>query len=228
MTARRELGEPLEHIVGWVDFGGLRLSVGPGVFIPRQRSVLLAEHGLRAAVDAASAQVEPVIVEAFCGVAPIAAVIADRLPDDASSRVRVLATDRDPAALVHATRNLPAGAVVTAGGHGLDALPADAAGAVHVLVAVAPYVPDAALRLMPAEARLYEPEISHRGGGDGLDHLRTILDQASNWLAADGVMLLECHRGQSDSVLERATAMGMTGRVHLGEDGQTAVTEIRR
>ena len=40
LVARRVAGEPLEAVLGWVDFLGRRLRVGPGVFVPRHRSSL--------------------------------------------------------------------------------------------------------------------------------------------------------------------------------------------
>ena len=98
LTARRAAGEPLEPLVGWVEFCGLRLAVAPGVFVPRQRTALL--------VDEVVALVRPgsVVVDLGCGVGAIAAAVLARVPG-----VEVYAVDVDPAAVACARRNLPAG-----------------------------------------------------------------------------------------------------------------------
>lgn len=69
--------EPLEQVVGCVDFGELSPNVGPGVFVPRQRSLLLA----RLAVRLARAQSAPVLLETCAGVAPIASTVARAIPN---------------------------------------------------------------------------------------------------------------------------------------------------
>ncbi len=96
-AARREAGEPLEAIVGWVDFGKLRLAVGPGIFVPRQRSRMLAH----AAATSALGQSEPLLLEAFCGVAPIAATVARAIRG-----IEAYVTDIDDMALNYAAETV--------------------------------------------------------------------------------------------------------------------------
>ena len=86
--------------MGRVQFCGLALAVGPGVFIPRQRTAEL----VRLALDDPGA----VLLEACAGVAPIASVVG-------RTGVEVHACDIDPVALGYARRNLPAGAGVWCG-----------------------------------------------------------------------------------------------------------------
>ena len=217
LLRRREAGEPLEHVVGWVGFGGLRLSVGPGVFVPRQRSLLLAG----AAAALARTQAAPVVVEAFAGVAPIAAAVADAVPG-----AQVHACDVDPRALAHARCNLPPGAGVHEGAL-LDGLPAALRGRVTLLVAVPPYVPEAAAALLPREAAEHEPAAALFGGGDGLDRVRDLLDLAGRWLAPGGALLVELHAAQHPAAAARAEAAGHSVRRWDGEDGQTAVLGVR-
>src|SRR5699024_11392782 len=73
--------DPLEHSVGWVDFAGLRLSLRPGVFVPRQRTKLLAELSGLAVRDRlcgpGAAKPAPIFLEAFCGIGPVATVCSD-------------------------------------------------------------------------------------------------------------------------------------------------------
>src|SRR3954471_10586509 len=69
LVRRRAAGEPLEHVVGWVSFAGLRLTVRPGVFVPRRRTELLAREATRRSRSG------NVVVEMCCGCAPVASVV---------------------------------------------------------------------------------------------------------------------------------------------------------
>lgn len=198
LVARRESGEPLEHIVGWVEFCGQRLSVGPGVFIPRQRTALLAA----AAISVADSQPHPVVLEMYCGVAPVASSIGR-----AVERAQLHAADIDPLALEYARRNLPAGSSVYRS-DGFSGLPRQLKGTVTVIVAVPPYVPDRADVFMPREAREYEPEWTRLAGLEGLDHVYSLIDNASQWLAPDGEVLIELNRNQHPAAATHAFTAG--------------------
>ncbi|MGV9857659.1 N5-glutamine methyltransferase family protein [Gordonia sp. NPDC003425] len=217
LVTRRLAGEPLEHLVGAVRFGDLTLSVGPGVFIPRQRSLLLAQ----ATLDAARGFAEPVVVEAFCGVAPIAATVRHRLP-----HADLHVTDLDPLALGHARRNLGGQASYHAG-PGLRALPDALRGMVSVIAAVPPYVPDSALYLLPHEAH-HEPRRALLGGPDGLDHIRTLISEAPEFLAGRGTLLVEMNRTQADAVLGGIGPVWASAGRLIGDDGQNAVLRLVR
>jgi release factor glutamine methyltransferase len=217
MARRRESGEPLEHIVGRVRFGRLDLAIGPGVFVPRQRSLLLA----RAAVRDIRARPDAVLIEAYCGVAPIAAAVAATLP---TATVHV--ADHDPVALAYARRNVPDAAGVHLG-DGLDALPASLRGRCSLIVAVPPYVPAEALGLMPREAREHEPDSSLSGGPDGLDHVRAIIDRAPLWTTEDGRVLVELHRSQYRAAAAAARSVGWIASARRGTDGHTVLLDLR-
>lgn len=219
LCARRVAGVPIEHLVGWVQFGELRLSVGPGVFVPRQRSLLLA----RTAIAAAGARRSPTVLEAFCGVAPIAASVAAAVPG-----VELHVVDADDTALGFARRNLPGGTGIHLGA-GLVPLPAALRGRLDVIAAVPPYVPESALGLLAPEARDHEPRGALLGGPDGLDHITALIADAGRWLAVGGELLIEMNIAQYDLV-----AVAPTARAHYecevvpGDDGQTAVARLRR
>jgi len=218
LVRRRETGEPLEQLVGWVDFGGLRLSTGTGVFVPRQRTLLLA----RAALRVLRTQREPVLLELFCGVAPIAATVARALPE-----AELHVADIDPAALVHAERNLPASAGLHLG-EGFAALPAALRGRVTLIACVPPYVPAREAQLLPHDALSFEPERALLGGEDGLEHVRALVDAAGRWLAPQGRVLVELNRGQYSSAAAHARRLGYRTARHAGADGQTVLLGIRR
>lgn len=217
LLQRRLSGEPLEHVVGWVGFGRLRLAVGPGVFVPRQRSLLLA----RAAVRGLRERPGAVMLEPFCGVAPIAATVAASL-----SEVSVHVADRDDVALEHARRNVP-GASGVHRSDGFRGLPASLRSRCSLIAAVPPYVPSGSIDLMPREARDHEPRAALTGGADGLDHVRTIVAEAAEWLSEDGVVLVELHRSQFRAAAAAGRARGWTPTAHRGSDGQTMVLELR-
>ncbi len=182
LVARRGQGVPLEVLLGYADFGGVRVAVEPGVFLPRPRSELLA----RVAVGAARARPRPVVADVCCGSGALAAVLAAALPS-----ARVVASDLDPAAVSCAAANGAAYGFEVVAGDLCAALPADLLGRVDVVVANVPHVPTAELPLMPRDTRAHEPALAHDGGADGLDVLRRLADQAVAWLAPEGSLLVE-------------------------------------
>lgn len=216
LARRREAGEPLEHVVGWVDFAGLRLAVGPGVFVPRQRSLLLT----RVAGSLARAQQAPVLLEACAGAAQIASVVAA-----AVSRLQTHASDVDPHALRYAARNLPPDAR-THLGHLLDAMDPSLRRRVTLLVAVPPYVPDTAAGLLPREAREHEPARALFGGCDGLDQVRELVEGAGPWLTPHAHVLIEMHCAQYDAAAAHAQRAGFSARRRDADDGQTTVMHL--
>jgi release factor glutamine methyltransferase len=144
MVDRRAAGEPLEYVIGWAEFCGLRVAVEPGVFVPRHRTEFLASQA------AAHAHPGAVVVDLCCGSGAVGAAVVAALPS-----VELHATEIDATAARCARRNL-----VTVGGqvHAgdlYDPLPAGLRGRVDVLVANVPYVPTDEIPLLPREARLY-------------------------------------------------------------------------
>ncbi|MDP5227977.1 MULTISPECIES: putative protein N(5)-glutamine methyltransferase [Arthrobacter] len=218
LCLRRERGEPLEHLVGWVDFGGLRLTVGPGVFIPRQRSLFLA--GL--AVEASRAFDSPLVHEAFCGAAPLASWVRHHVPG-----ARLQASDVDPVSLGFARRNLGEEAELFEG-PGLTAIPAKHRGRIDVLAAVPPYVPLAEAEFMPHESREHEPGAAVFAGEDGLDFVRELMRDVGAWLSPGGRLLLELNRHQLPAAVAAAGDVGLAARGELSDDGQTAVVVAHR
>jgi release factor glutamine methyltransferase len=200
LTARRVAGEPLELVVGYAEFCGLRIAVAPGVFVPRQRSTAL----VRAAADGLSAG--DVVVDLCCGTGAIGAAVADAVPG-----IETYAADLDPDAVACARRNLPAARVF----HGdlYDALPADLRGRVAALVVNAPYVPTDDIALMPPEAREHEHRIALDGGPDGLDVQRNVVAGAADWLVPHGRLLIETSVAQAPRTAALMTAVGLAADV---------------
>lgn len=215
MERRRAAGEPLEPLVGWIEFGRLRLSVGPGVFVPRQRSLFLAALAVERVHRVARAGVSTVFVEAYCGVAPIATSVVRACPSTA-----VWAVDHDARAIAHASVNLgPDGQARVS--DGLSALLPRSDQRIDVVAAVPPYVPDDALALLPREATEHEPRTALTAGVDGLDHVRRLIEEARELEA--GTLLIELHVEQFDAAAEFAARSGYAATLHNASDRHTCV-----
>ena len=196
LVLRRVSGEPLETVLGWVEFAGRRLTVARGVFIPRRRTELLA----RMASDHCGP--DSVVLELCCGVGPVAATVEVG---------EIHLSDLDPSALLCARINVPHGHV-----HLSDLyadLPAHLRGRVDVLAANAPYVPTGRIVLMPPEARDHESQLALDGGIQGVDLHRRIAAGAPEWLAAGGVLLIETSQTQAPLTERVMRDAGLTTEV---------------
>jgi release factor glutamine methyltransferase len=228
LVLRRIAGEPLEYLVGWVDFAGVRVALDPGVFIPRQRTALLVDLASAALVSRlASPAPQPaaaVVVDLCCGSGAVGLALAGRHPG-----VTLHAADVDPVAVACARRNLaPIGGTVHQGD--LDApLPDALRGEVDVLVANVPYVPSASIALMPPESRDHEPRGTVDGGTDGLDVVRRLAALAPTWLAPGGRLLFEVSDSQASAAAVIVEKASLTAQVlHDPERAATAVVGVAR
>ena len=202
MVERRASGLPLEHVVGWAGFCGLRIAVEPAVFVPRRRTEFLVRQAI------AIAPPRPVIVDLCCGSGAVGTALAAAL-----DRAELYAADIDPAAVRCARRNIgPAGGHVYQGDL-FEALPAALRGRVDILAANVPYVPTGEVGLLPAEARLHEPRAALDGGADGLDVLRRVAAGAVLWLAEGGSLLVEISDQQEQAARDTTRRGGLVPRV---------------
>ena len=205
LTARRVAGLPLEHVVGWAEFCGLRVVVEPGVFVPRRRTEFLVRVAVGVARPGA------VVVDLCCGSGAVGAAVADRV-----GGVELHAVDVDPVAVECARRNVGGGRVYV--GDLYEPLPVSLVGRVDVLVANAPYVPTGAIGLMPPEAREHEPRVALDGGTDGLDVQRRVIAGAARWLAPGGRLLVETGARQASGTVEAFAAGGLCAEVVSDEE----------
>jgi len=213
MVGQRAAGLPLEHVLGWAEFCGLRVAVEPGVFVPRRRSEFLVRQA------AALCQPGMIVVDLACGCGAIGAAIATL-----AAGVKLHACDVDQAAVRCARRNLlPFGGLVYAGDL-FQALPDALRGCVAVIAANLPYVPAAEVRLMPAEARTHEPLAALDGGRDGLDVLRRAAAGAADWLTPGGQLLIEIAASQAGAASAAFAAAGLAAAI--AHDTQLDATVI--
>ena len=206
MVDRRVAGEPLEHVLGWAAFRGLRIAVDPGVFVPRRRTEFLVDQA------AAVAGPRALVVDLCCGSGAVGAALLATL-----ERVELYAVDVDPVAVRCARRNVAAGGQVYEGDL-YEPLPASLRGRVDVLAANAPYVPTEAVELLPPEARNHELRVALDGGPDGLDVLRRVVAEAPRWLAPGGHLLVETSSSQAPQIAEAMAEHGLTPRVTRSDD----------
>ncbi|MEU9758591.1 putative protein N(5)-glutamine methyltransferase [Streptomyces sp. NPDC001834] len=206
MVERRAAGLPLEHVLGWAEFGGLRIAVDPGVFVPRRRTEFLVEQA------AALAAPEAVVVDLCCGSGALGAALAATL-----GRIELHAADVEPAAVRCARRNVgDAGRVHE--GDLFEPLPGTLRGRVGILLANVPYVPTEDVELLPPEARLYEPRVALDGGADGLDVLRRVAAEAPHWLAPGGHLLVETSERQASRAEQTVARAGLLPRVVTSDE----------
>lgn len=203
MVERRASGLPLEHVVGWAGFCGLRIAVDPGVFVPRRRTEFLVERAVSLGGS--------VVLDLCCGSGAVAAALSALLRP-----AEVYAADVDPAAVRCARRNVPGGRVYE--GDLFAPLPPGLRGRVELLCANVPYVPTGDVGFLPAEARDHEPRVSLDGGSDGLDVLRRVAGEAFAWLADGGHLLVETSDRQIGAALAAFERGGLRARVSSDEE----------
>lgn len=225
MAERRAEGLPLEHVLGWAEFCGMRMALEPGVFVPRRRSEFLVRQA--AAVTRPGA----LVVDLCCGSGALGAALAHSVAtrkghgEPVGGRVELHSADIDPAAVRCARRNVAEAGGRVHEGDLFRALPAALRGRVEVLLANVPYVPTGSLCLLPAEARVHEPRRALDGGGDGLGVLRQVTAGAPEWLAPGGRLLVETSEAQVGAAAAAMEDDGLTAAVARCEElGATVLT----
>ncbi|WP_295012402.1 peptide chain release factor N(5)-glutamine methyltransferase [uncultured Microbacterium sp.] len=203
LVARRAAREPLQHLTGTAPFRHLELAVGPGVFVPRPETEIVAQFAIDALLAAATPT--PIGVDLCTGSGAIALALATEVP-----HARVHAVELSEQAHAWALRNTAAQAnlVLVRGDlseelHELD-------GTVDVVVSNPPYVPDDAIPRDP-EVRQFDPALALYGGADGLDVVRAISRRALALLHPGGTL-----------VIEHAEVQGAAIRALLADDGWLA------
>ena len=246
MVERRAAGLPLEQVLGWAEFCGLRIAVDPGVFVPRRRTELLVQQaallargddppsppreGIARGDDPPSPPREGIArgddppSPPREGMAWPAVIVVD-LCCGAGAIGAALAAAVDQAevhavdidpAAVRCARRNVPGYVYQ--GDLYQPLPASLRGRVGILAANVPYVPTAEIGSLPAEARTHEPLVALDGGPDGLDVLRRVAAGAPWWLASGGHLLIETSERQVPLASAAFVANGLTARIATSDE----------
>jgi release factor glutamine methyltransferase len=219
LVARRAAREPLQHLTGSAWFRHVELAVGPGVFVPRPETELLAGW----AVAQASALPRPVVVDLCTGSGAVAAAIADEAPD-----AEVHAVELDEAAHGWAVRNLAGTGVELRHGDMATAFE-DLAGTVDVVTCNPPYIPLEAWESVAPEARDHDPHLALFSGADGLDAIRVLERRAAVLLRPGGALGFEHAdvQGASAPAVLLATGRWSDVRDHADLAGRARFTTAR-
>jgi len=206
MVEQRVAGLPIEHVVGFAEFCGLRISLDVGVFVPRRRTEYLVSEAIALSRPGA------VVVDICCGSGALGVAVA------AKQTIELYSTDIEPSAVSCARRNVvPIGGQVFEGDL-YSALPASLRGRVDILLSNVPYVPTGEVRLLPTEARLHEPLVTLDGGGDGLQVLRRVSAEAAQWLAPGGSVFVETSEEQAPVAAAIFMQDGLRSRVCTSDE----------
>jgi release factor glutamine methyltransferase len=191
LVARRERREPVPYILGTREFWGLDFEVGPDVLIPRPETELIIEEALQR-IESDS---RPLIVDVGTGSGCLAIVLAREVPG-----ARLVGTDVSSRALAVARRNATRHGVIDRVTFVETSFLDGLAEAPDMIVSNPPYVPSVAGPALTPEVRDYEPRVAVFGGEDGLDGLRSVLEEGAAKLAPGGWLIMEFGYGQDDMV----------------------------
>jgi release factor glutamine methyltransferase len=208
LVSRRAGREPLQHLTGVAHFRHVELLVGPGVFVPRPETELLAGW----AVEEAGRLDDPVVVDLGTGSGAMAKAIAHEVP-----QARVHAVELDERAHAWAARNLESTGIDLRQGDLAEAFD-DLAGTVDVVVSNPPYIPHEAWESVDVEVRDHDPELALYAAGDGLDTIRAVERRAAVLLRPGGVVGVEHADVQGTTAPAVFTATGSWDQVRAHED----------
>lgn len=206
---RRTAGEPLQYILGWWEFYGVRMEVCPGVLIPRPETELLVELAVKKAEETERIK----MLDLCCGSGCIAVAAAKQL-----KAAEIFAADLYDAPLQITSRNAEKNGVklniVRADALGFP--PEGLGGGFDIIVSNPPYIPSKDITALQREVR-YEPESALNGGEDGLDFYRIISKNYRRLLKPGGVLAFEVGINQADAVSEILKNSGFSDIMHIAD-----------
>lgn len=202
MVEKRVSGLPLEYVLGFTKFCGLRIEVEQGVFIPRRRTEFLVQQ--------AKVLTQPydIVLDLCCGSGAVGAAMATN-----SNKLSLYAVDIDSSAVQCASHNLTNIGAHVYQGDLYHALPDSLRGRVNIIVANVPYVPTDAIELLPREAHFYESKVALDGGKNGLDIQRKVAEKAPLWLTPGGHLLVETSELQAGQTSEIFANVGLITKI---------------
>ncbi len=223
LVERRAGREPLQHLTGSAAFRYVELAVGPGVFVPRPETEVLAGWAVDRARAVVAAGRRPVLVDLCTGSGAIALALATEVPE-----ATVHAVELDEAAHGWAARNLAGSGVDLRHGDMATAFP-ELDGRVDVVVSNPPYIPLEAYESVTPEVRDHDPALALWSGDDGLDALRVVERVAARLLVPGGVVGAEHAEVQATSAPGVFAGTGRWAEVrdHLDLAGRARYTTAR-
>ena len=211
LVDRRASRVPLQHLTGSAPFRYLEVAVGPGVFVPRPETEVVAGWCIDALREPARAAA-PLVVDLCTGSGVIALAIAHEVRGAV-----VHAVEREAAAYEWAQRNAIGTGVVVHHGDAAHALP-ELDGTVDLVVGNPPYLPDAHRAHVDPEVRDHDPDAALWGGADGLDGPRMIEAVGRRLLRDGGLVAVEHADDQGPAVAELFRASGQWAHIAVRQD----------
>ena len=222
LLAKRLNRVPLQHITGTAPFRRIELNVGPGVFIPRPESELVAEAAIRFLRECQN----PIAVDLCSGSGAIALSLALEVPGS-----RVVGVELSPDSFVWLQQNVNRfDCEIPVEIHQMDATDftagvfSELAGKCDVVTCNPPYIPIDMIPRDP-EVRIHEPAVALYGGGDGLDVIRGIAKTAAMLLKSGGLLVVE-HADVQGAEAGNASVVNLLKQVNLDEELATYVAGI--
>jgi len=205
LAARRVKGEPLQYIIGHVEFFGLKINVGKGVLIPRPETELLVEKTIKLLADSPIHRFTgPLLILDLCtGSGCIALALAKHFPEAV-----VVGTDSSKAAIEYSVRNAEENNILNVSFIKGDLFDAVKGIGFDLIVSNPPYVRREEIETLQREVKDYEPLEALDGGPDGLDFYRRIFKEAPGYLKENGLLILEIGYDQADDINKLAINSG--------------------
>lgn len=204
LVERRAIHEPVQYLLGYEEFRGLRIAVTPEVLIPRPETEGLVERALELLADRTGA----IVADIGTGSGAIACALASARPD-----LEVLAVDQSLGALTVASENVRglglAARVRLLAGDLLGPL-SSLGGSLDMVIANPPYLPSGIIPTLPVEVERFEPHLALDGGPDGLRVLRRLVAQAPRFLRPGAWLLMEIGEEQAGSLASLIAAEGFS------------------
>lgn len=185
MIIRRLRYEPIQYITGKCHFYNISLNLKKGVFIPRPETEILVENVLR---KIKRYNFPPTVLDMCCGIGNIAISIAK------NSLSRVIGVDIDRISLKCATENSLthnlSDRILYLKSDLFSALP-QKSNIFDIIVSNPPYIPDDNFDDLQPDIKFYEPKYALLGGEDGLDYIKQIINEATEYLKPNGTLYIE-------------------------------------
>ena len=188
-VSRRARREPLQRILGWEEFRGVRVHLTDAVLVPRPETETLVEWALALLPPPGGRR--PLAIDLGTGSGCIACALASERPD-----LDVIAVDVSPAAAAVARDNAQAlGLAARVGVVAADLLDGVRDLGADLIVSNPPYLPSALVPELAPEVRIHEPRLALDGGADGLALIRRIATTARRYLRPSGALAVETAGG---------------------------------
>ncbi len=204
VVERRVTHEPVQHLLGYEEFRGLRIVVTPDVLIPRPETEGLVERALELLADRAGV----IVADIGTGSGAIACALASARAD-----LEVLAVDRSLGALSVASENVRglglAARVRLLAGDLFGPL-GSLGGSLDMIVANPPYLPSGIIPTLPVEVERFEPHLALDGGPDGLRVLRRLVAEAPRFLRPGAWLVMEIGEEQAGPLASLMAAEGFS------------------